>query len=373
MNHATPQADRRARETLAAIIERRRDEIERRWLHQIVGDIAGRPIDPTRLRNALPDYLKRLAQSLRADPSLDVSGSAAWVDVAREHAVTRVHLGFDVKQLVHEFAVLRRVIVAILRETGELHVEPLESISELIESAVAEAVDSYVRARDYESRRVEAEHIGFIAHELRSPLTTAQLVVGQLRSDAKLCGDSRVDLLDRTIRRTADLIESVLHAERLEAQAIEAHCETVSLREILEGPLDGAAVRAQAKGIELRVAHDPETAVVADRELTTSAVENLIDNAIKFTNRGRVSVQVEDRSDIVVLHVRDTGPGISREELDIIFEPFRRGSNHRAAPGTGLGLAIAKRALEAQGGSIHCESQPDEGTHFWFTLPKPAH
>jgi signal transduction histidine kinase len=179
--------------------------------------------------------------------------------------------------------------------------------------------------------------------------------------------------LDRTIRRTIDLIEEVLQAERLEAQAVEAHCETISLREILEGPLDGAAVRAHAKGIEFRVVYDPETAVVADRKLTISAVQNLIDNAVKFTNRGSVGVEVEDRPDIVALHIHDTGPGISREELDIIFEPFRRGSSHAAAPGTGLGLAIAKRALEAQGGSIHCESQPDEGTHFWFTLPKPAH
>ena len=109
---------------------------------------ADRPIDPTRLRNALPDYLDRLVESPRGESTLDTGGTAAWVDIAREHAVTRVHLGFNIRQLVHEFAILRRVIVGVVRRTASvtLDVEQMEVVAELIESAIAEAVDSYVRA-----------------------------------------------------------------------------------------------------------------------------------------------------------------------------------------------------------------------------------
>jgi signal transduction histidine kinase len=334
--------------------------------------VAGRPIDLTRLLNALPDYLARLVETLSGEPSLRTGGTAAWVDVAREHAVTRVHLGFDIRQLVQEFAILRRVIVGVLRETdvAPLDVEQMEEITELIESAIAEVVDSYVRARDFDARRVEAEHIGFVAHELRSPLMTAQLVAGQLCSDAKHDEDKRGELLQRSLRRATALIEGILQTERLEARVIEPSRERLLLREVIEPPVESARVRAQAKNFELRAEYDSNTFIFADRKLTISAVQNLIDNAVKFTNHGAVELRVEERCEDVVIHVIDRGPGISTEELAIIFEPFRRGSTHGGVPGAGLGLAITKRALEAQGSSIQCESRPGEGAHFWFALPK---
>jgi signal transduction histidine kinase len=102
--------------------------------------------------------------------------------------------------------------------------------------------------------------------------------------------------------------------------------------------------------------------------LTASAVQNLVDNAVKFTDHGEVTFVVEPRDGDVVFHVRDSCAGIDEDDLRLIFEPFRRG--HSGKAGTGLGLAIARHAVESQGGTIHVESTPGVGCHFWFILPK---
>jgi hypothetical protein len=105
-----------------------------------------------------------------------------------------------------------------------------------------------------------------------------------------------------------------------------------------------------------------------DPVLTRAAVQNLVENAVKYTDEGLVELSLEDRPREVVIHVRDTCHGVSPEELETIFEPFSRG--HSRKPGTGLGLAIARRSIEAQGGRIQAESPGDRGCHFWITLPK---
>jgi signal transduction histidine kinase len=126
--------------------------------------------------------------------------------------------------------------------------------------------------------------------------------------------------------------------------------------------------RGREKRIALKVSFDPGQTLQVDPILTLSAVENLLDNAIKYTDGEEVVFAVEDHADEVEFHVRERCTGLSPEELRVIFEPFKR--VHSTTPGTGLGLAIARRAIEAQGGTIHAESSAESGCHFWFTLPR---
>ena len=107
-----------------------------------------------------------------------------------------------------------------------------------------------------------------------------------------------------------------------------------------------------------------------DSGLTSAALQNLADNAAKYTDEGGIAIDVEEQPDTVVVHVRDSCVGISQEELKTLFEPFSRGNTDKA--GTGLGLAIARRAVESQGGSIGAESPGHSGCHFWVALPKHA-
>jgi signal transduction histidine kinase len=125
---------------------------------------------------------------------------------------------------------------------------------------------------------------------------------------------------------------------------------------------------AQQKGLRLEADFDPNLELEVDPVLTRSAVQNLLENAVKYTDEGEVRLAIEDHGSEIVVHVRDSCHGLSPEELRTVFEPFARG--HTKAPGTGLGLAIARRAIQVQGGRLEAESPGDSGCHFWITLPK---
>jgi signal transduction histidine kinase len=359
---------------LGQTIDENREEIERRWLERVRADVTTRPeIELTQLLDGLPDYLAALVDQLRGQgaENLEATSQSVWTRVARDHGVTRVQLGFDITQLVHEFIVLRHVIRDISRERGSMTDSPDAVLADVLDAAISAAVQAYVEARDYEGRKKQAEHIGFLTHELRNPLTTARLTTAQLRSQA---GPEQLRLFDRLERshtRLRELIDGVLLTERLESGNVETRAVEVRVGQIMEGALEAARAVAAKKGLAFRVSYDPELPVRVDPLLTRSAVQNLADNAARYTDSGHVDVTAEDRAGELVVHVRDTCHGISAEELRTIFEPFKRGTSSKS--GTGLGLAIARRAVEAQGGSIGAESSGGSGCHFWIRIPARKH
>jgi signal transduction histidine kinase len=263
--------------------------------------------------------------------------------------------------------VLRRAIY----EVAQKHEPDLgaadPALTELVDSAIRVAVQAYVDARDYEARRAQAANIGFLIHELRQPLSTAMVTSARMRTSAGTQQLPTLDTLDRNLRRLAELINGVLLTERLEAGEVQLQLMEMKLHQLME-PVEGLKKTAERKGLQFLATYDPELTVVLDPMLTRSIIQNLVENAVKYTDRGAVDVSVTSTRDEIVLRVRDTCQGLSQEELRTIFEPFKRGRTDKT--GTGLGLAIARRAAEAQGGSIHAESPGPSGCHFTVTLPR---
>ena len=355
---------------LADMIGRCRDEIMSRWLDAVSAGqrLSGVPL--TALRDALPDYLDKIRTELRAKGrvTFEESGGAAWRSVAQEHALTRVQMGFDISQLVHEFVVLRRVMFDLAIRENVFEREHSSILAELIEAGIGVAVQSYVEARDYESRRRQAANVGFVTHELRNPLNAAMLAAELVREDAAGSSGRALDALDRSLRRMLDLVDSVLDTARNESDATECRPTPTTLGEIFADPISTAEVQAQRKGLALETEFDASSELEVDPDLTRSAIQNLLDNAVKYTGEGGIAVSVDEGPDEIVIHVRDSCPGISPEELQTIFQPFRRGQT--GTKGTGLGLTIAKRAARLQGGDLQAESEGDHGCHFWMTLPR---
>lgn len=356
---------------LGALIEAEKAEIERRWLEHVQKDVEqAQGVELTQLRDGIPDYLAAMIELLRAGDLDLLSGRAksAWVDVAREHGITRVRIGFDISQLVHEFIVLRKVIGEIAGRDPAL-LGSKELIADIVEAAIAAAVQAYVDARDLETRRAQAESIGFLTHELRNPLTAASLTSSRLRKQASSPEEAQlVETVQRHLGRLSELIDSVLLTQKLEAREVVATPVDVELAPLLEGALEAARKVAEAKRLGFHVTYDPGARVRLDPVLTRSAIANLADNAVKYTDTGQVEIAVCEEPDQIVFDVRDTCEGLSPEELRTIFEPFKRGRNSQG--GTGLGLAIARRAVEAQGGSVCASSSAGVGCRFSITLPK---
>ena len=366
MDHGTD-----TRERLAQLIDHERKAIEQRWLERVQRDVVTTPgVELTQLRDGMPDYLVALSQALRStsvDQPLGERGQSAWATVAKDHGITRVRIGFDISQLVHEFVVLRRVI----REAVQTHDPGLTGaeslLTELLDSAISVAVQAYVDARDQDARRTQAANVGFLIHELRQPLQTALLAAARLRASEVTAQRSTLDILDRTLRHLVDLIDGVLLTETFEAGQVRIRPAEVSLRQLME-PVTSLETAAEQKGLQFHATYDPDLVVVVDPTLTRSIIQNLVENAVKYTDHGTVDVSVTQTLDEIVLDVFDTCHGLSAEELRIVFEPFKRGQNNKT--GTGLGLAIARRAAEAQGGSIQAESPGPSGCHFSARLPR---
>ena len=284
---------------------------------------------------------------------------------SRHHARAR---RLDIEQLIQEFVILRKVIEGVGLEDGALTTTAASTLADLIDSAIAKSVSAYVEARNFDARRQQAENVGFLVHELRNPLSSAVAAASVVRQTSDPAQNKPLDMLERNQRRLTELIDSVLLTEKLEAGRLEPQPVDVRIGELVDRATAAARRTAQAKGLAFEVRCNPERMVNTDVELTQSALQNLVDNAVKYTDAGRVELVVELASEAWSVHVRDSGPGLSPEELRTIFEPFRRG--HTSKSGTGLGLAIARRAIEAQGGTIHAESPGASGCHFWFTLPQ---
>jgi signal transduction histidine kinase len=353
---------------LADLIDRRRADIELLWLARVEADIDTKGTSSALLRDGMPDYLAALVRLLRA-PEAPGTAAEAWTEVARKHGVTRVRIGFDIGQLLREFICLRHVI----REVASSESVPMNDtgviLADVLDGAITTAVAAYVSARDYEVRRQQAESIGFLTHELRNPLSTA-ISAGNALEARKTQEQSRLfDILRRSLRKLESLVDGVLFSQKLEAGQMEPHPADVTLGTLMEPALESARAAAAAKGLSFAVEFDGNAPVHVDPVLTRSAIENLADNATKYTDQGNVAISVELSDEDVVVHVDDTGPGIPPEEVDAIFEPFRRGSSS-AKKGTGLGLAIARRAAEAQGGSLSVAALNSHGAHFRLTLPR---
>jgi two-component system sensor histidine kinase SenX3 len=362
---------KRAARRLGTLIARKRGDIERRWFARVCNDLgAANKGEPSELRDGMPDYLEALADTLRKEGNFVHGVELAWSNMAREHGVTRVQLGFDINQLVHEFVVLRRVIREVAHEAGLRAWTPDTVLTDALDAAISESVQAYVHARDYETRRQQAETIGFLTHELRTPLSAAVMAASTVRRTATPEQQRALEALERSHQRLKALIDSVLLNEKLDAGKFHSRPVDAGLGELIEPAIETARATAQRKGLEFRVTYDRGLRMRLDPGLTRSVVENLVDNAVKYTEHGWIDLSVEDLPDAIVLHVRDTCHGLSPEELRTIFEPFRRGRTQQS--GTGLGLAIARRAVETQGGTIHAESPEQHGCHFWVRLPKHA-
>lgn len=252
-------------------------------------------------------------------------------------------------------------------------VETIRTTASALEHKTEELED--LNAQLERANQLKSEFLASVSHELRTPLNS---IIGftelALDTDPTLSGTTRGNL--QTVMRNAEqllaLINDLLELSKIEAGKVELRLEPLDFTDLVRQTVEDFGPVADAKSVEL--VHEAESLprrVLLDRDKTRRIVQNLVSNAVKFTERGSVRVRTLQDTDRLLVEVRDTGIGIDPDNIPKIFEKFRQldGSHARRFGGSGLGLAITKELCHAMGGSVRVSSREGTGSTFTVNLP----
>jgi PAS domain S-box-containing protein len=223
---------------------------------------------------------------------------------------------------------------------------------------------------------IKSKFTAVVSHELRSPLAVVQEaldivsegIVGSVNSEQK----DILNMAKKNIHRLSRLINDVLDFKKIESGKMEFDIRENDLKNVVTEVCDIIRILAKKKGLDLRLETDevlPE--IKFDRDKVIQVIMNLVNNAVANTQTGSVTLGIQKENDVVHVRVRDTGAGISAEDLPRLFQPFEQldAGKGRAKGGTGLGLAITKEIILAHHGKIWVESELGKGSTFHFVLP----
>jgi signal transduction histidine kinase len=217
--------------------------------------------------------------------------------------------------------------------------------------------------------------LGVVAHDLRNPLSAILLQAGSLKRrgpEPDRRSQKPGEAIESAVTRMNRLIQDLLDVALMEAGQLTIQPARLSTRELIVEAADLQRPLASSSSLELRVDVDDVPEIWGDRDRLLQVLENLIGNAIKFTEAGGwIGVGATSRDHEVVFWVSDTGSGIASEDLPRVFDRFWQ-ATRAGRQGAGLGLPITKGIVEAHGGRIWVESTPGRGTTFSFTIPKAA-
>ncbi len=227
-----------------------------------------------------------------------------------------------------------------------------------------------------ESNRLKTVFLSNMSHELRTPLNSVIALSGVL--NRRLAGKvpeeeySYLDVIERNGKQLLALINDILDLSRIEAGREEIEFNRFNAGELIGEVVELIGAQASQKNIGLRYSVGIDLPPLkSDYVKCRHILQNLVANAVKFTEEGEVEIFAEVKGESIQITVSDTGIGIDQEYLPFIFDEFRQadGSNSRKYGGTGLGLAIAKKYAEMLGGSIQVESTRGKGSKFTLTMP----
>jgi signal transduction histidine kinase len=227
--------------------------------------------------------------------------------------------------------------------------------------------------------RLKSQFLATVTHELRTPLHSiisygALILEGFVDGELTSEQEEHIQFMVNRAEDLSRLVDDMLDLSKIEADRLEVRPEPIELGESLRETVEQLRPMAHNKGLALTVQIDENLPyALADGQRLRQIVLNLISNALKFTEKGGVTLHcsVLERYEMLRICVQDTGIGISPAALDYIFEAFRQadGSTTRRFGGTGLGLTIARKLVELQGGEVAVESIVGQGSTFSFTLP----
>ncbi|WP_321505445.1 ATP-binding protein [uncultured Methanoregula sp.] len=269
-----------------------------------------------------------------------------------------------VEGILRDITKLKQAELRLLEAHRDLEKKVLERTREL----------SDANLRLLELDRLKSLFIASMSHELRTPLNSiigftgimAKGMAGEINAEQK----KQLGMVQDSARHLLALINDVIDISKIEAGKIEADVSTFNLADVIREVKNTFGPAVHERGLVLNIEMCGPIAITSDERRVRQIILNLISNAIKFTDEGRVDLTVTQKGTVVEVSVRDTGIGIKKEDLEQLFRPFVRAMvPGRLTEGTGLGLYLSKKLARFLGGDIVAESELHKGSIFTFTFP----
>lgn len=307
----------------------------------------------TRPREEVRDYLEKIKDQL----AIGITNAGALLQLEK--------LVVELQQLNEEY---QKQNVQIKEQNETL----LQLHNEL--KVQAEELERQ-RQRAIELTDAKSKFLASMSHELRTPMNSilglTELMLEKV--DLEPRNKERLEVVLNSGKRLMTLINDILDLSKIEAGKVEVMHEDVILEEIIAEVSAGILMLANEKKISYEVVRkiDPHTVISTDRGKVVQVLINLLGNAVKYTDEGRVVLKISVGNEMLIFEVVDTGIGISQEEIDVIFEEFRQSnsSKSRRRGGTGLGLAISKKLSDILNGNLSVISELKQGSTFTFSIP----
>jgi signal transduction histidine kinase len=352
------------------------------------------------VRDSLPQVLEELASLLSRDEDDDPD---KLEDRSLHHGFVRAQQGYDTAEIVREYRLLRRVLLAalepeLLTGTPAELLRAVRVIDDLLDGIITLSIESYIEARLKELRQmqsqltltnqeltrlvqVQKDNLSFMAHELKTPLNS---IIGhssvllqkqrrRMQADDSVTSLDQLERVLRNGRRLLQIINDMLEISRYSEGQIQLHLVPANvgnlIREIIEDGLEPLALEKELS-LSVDVSNAPQL-VMTDALRLQQLVTNLVSNAIRYTKAGSVIVVArQTTTDSWEISVADTGIGIEEDARSQIFDPYVRSNpDTQVVAGTGLGLAIVKGIVDLMGGTIQLTSEIGVGSTFTITLP----
>jgi len=308
-----------------------------------------------------------------ADEVVQASAPAFALGIVKDGVVAPAELAEMARQVRRDGQVREAELTIERRRRPPLHIHarvaPLTSRLQLM------LVNDRTRERQVEM--IRRDFVANVSHELKTPIGALNLLaeaVGEAADDPEAVKRFADRMLTESERLTR-LVQQIIDLSRLQGDTASEDAAPIGVAELVAEAVEHSTTQADDKNIEISASVDPGLTVVGDRAQLHSAVGNLVENAVTYSDpNGTVSVSANRDGDDIRITVADTGIGIPDAELERIFERFYRvdPARARSTGGTGLGLSIVKHVAAGNGGAVEVWSEPGLGSSFTLVLPAPG-
>ncbi len=330
------------------------------------------------VEHGVPMLIDQLVDLLRGEHAPDANAQRERETehirgAAEQHGGDLLRRGFTVDQVVHDYGDLCQAVTELAADSNErITVDEFQMFNRCLDIAIAKAVTEFGRQRDQviADRGIADlnERLGSLAHELRNLLNTASLAYAAIKVGTVSVSGATGAILERSLDGLRDLINGALADVRL-SSGLQARRESTPLDVILEEVSVAAKLEAAARNLVFTVKLEHALSVSADRQMLSSALANILQNAFKFTRpRGHVQLSAHVAAGRVLIEVEDQCGGLPPGDGEQLFEAFTQRSGDRS--GVGLGLSISRRGVEASGGTMRVRDLPGRGCVFTIDLPQ---